>query len=164
MAHDQLPHSLRLAARRLLHALMLAALAGLAACGAPVKKPTIEVADVRIADFSRETAQLTVTLRVQNPNNIEMTISDLQATLSLADTEIGQAESAQSRYTLAASSTVMLPVRVNIALKSLPEALRKSALAFVSGGVPYKISGSVSTLNGLATVPFEKSGQMAKMQ
>lgn len=164
MAHTSFPNRLRSAARRLVHTLMLAALAGLAACGAAVKKPTIEVADVRIADFNRETAQFTVTLRVTNPNSMEISISDIQATLSLAGTEIGNAESAQSRYALPASSTVMLPVRVNIAFKSLPDAMRKGALALVSGGIPYKISGNATTLNGLATVPFEKSGEIAKMR
>lgn len=149
-------------ASRVRRAIVLLSLAGLAACGTVVKKPTIEVADVRLADIGREAAQFTVTLRVHNPNPVEISITDIQAKLSLAGTEIGNAEPAQPKYTLASSSTVMLPVRVNIELKSLPQALRQGALALLTGGVPYKISGQVTTLNGLATVPFEKAGELGK--
>lgn len=164
MAHLVSPTPLKAILARVAKAGLLAAVVGLAACGTIAKKPVIDVADVRIADFNRESAQFTVTLRVQNPNNIDIVITDIQAKLSVAETEIGSAEPAQSRYVITASSTVMLPVRVNIELKTLPEALRRSMVALVAGGVPYKIAGNVTTMNGLATVPFEKSGQIAKMR
>jgi LEA14-like dessication related protein len=134
----------------------------LTGCGVALKKPTIEVADVRIASFDRESAQLTVTLRVNNPNSAELGIADLQAKLFLADQEVGTAQGMQPKYTLAANSTIMLPVRVTITFKTLPDALRKSVIALVSGGLPYKVSGSVTTFNGLLTLPFERSGDLAK--
>lgn len=163
MTHHFLSQARRFALLTLKAAAILA-VAGLAACGGMAKKPTIDVVDVRVADFNRDSAQLTVTLRVQNPNNVDIIITDIQAALSLAGTEIGKAESAQPRYAITAASTVMLPVRVNVDLKTLPEAARKGAIALISGGVPYKISGSITTGNGLTTVPFEKSGDIAKMR
>jgi len=53
-------------------------------------------------------------------------------------------------------------MRVKLDFKTLPAAVSKSALALVSGGLPYRLSGSVTTFNGLLTVPFEKSGDIAK--
>jgi LEA14-like dessication related protein len=152
-------------ARRIGRKLLVAILGSVAlvtGCGVALKKPTIEVADVRVANFDRETAQFTVTLRVNNPNSTELTLSDLKAKLFLADQEVGTAEGTQPKYVLPASSTIMLPVRVNIAFKTLPDVLRKSLLAIVSGGLPYKVSGSVTTFNGLLTIPFERGGDLAK--
>lgn len=141
---------------------MLACMALLAGCGSALKKPTVEVADARVANFDRDTAQFTVTLKVDNPNSTELTISDIQAKFFLVDEEVGTAEGAQPKYILPASGSVMLPVRVNVTFKTLPDVLRKSLIALVSGGLPYKISGSITTFNGLTTIPFERKGDLAK--
>ncbi|MEY3993572.1 MAG: hypothetical protein RLZZ113_677, partial [Pseudomonadota bacterium] len=70
----------------------------LTACGgSALKKPSLEVAEVRIADFDRDAVQLTVTLKVQNPNPIELSITDIQAKFFLANQEAGQIESAQAK-------------------------------------------------------------------
>lgn len=135
----------------------------LTGCGAgALKKPSIEVAEVRVADFDRDAVQLTVTLKVQNSNPIELSISDIQAKFFLANQEAGQIESAQAKYSLPASGSVMLPIKVSIPFKSLPDTLKKSSLALVSGGLPYRITGSITTFNGLLNVPFEKTGEIGK--
>lgn len=146
-------------------ALLVAAIAAvslIAGCGTALKKPTVEVADVRVANFDRETAQFTVTLKVDNPNSTELTISDIQAKFFLIDEEVGTLEGSQPKYILPANGSVMLPVRVNVTFKTLPDVLRKSLIALVSGGLPYKISGSITTFNGLTTIPFERRGDLAK--
>lgn len=130
-------------------------------CSSVMKKPEIEVSEVRIADFTRETVQLTVILRVRNPNPVEIQLTDINARLFLADQEVARAETAQPRFTLPASGTAMLPMRVDVQLKTLPGVLQKSMLAVVAGGVPYKITGNLTTFNGLMTVPFEKNGELA---
>lgn len=149
-------------ARAMLMAVILACIALLAGCGSALKKPTVDVVDARVANFDRETAQFTVTLKVNNPNNTELTISDIQAKFFLVDEEVGTAEGAQPKYVLPANGSVMLPVRVNVTFKNLPDVLRKSLIALVSGGLPYKISGSITTFNGLTTIPFERRGDLAK--
>ncbi|WVN41169.1 LEA type 2 family protein [beta proteobacterium MWH-UniP1] len=143
-------------------AAMLVFAALLAGCGSALKKPTVEVADARVANFDRDTAQFTVTLKVDNPNSTELTISDIQAKFFLVDEEVGTAEGTQPKYILPANGSVMLPVRVNVTFKTLPDVLRKSLIALVSGGLPYKISGSITTFNGLTTIPFERKGDLAK--
>ena len=97
-----------------------------------------------------------------NSNSVELTVSDIQAKFTLADQEVGTAQALQPKYTLPASGTVMLPMRVKLDFKTLPTLLNKSALALISGGLPYRLSGSMTTFNGLLTVPFEKSGDIAK--
>lgn len=138
-----------------------ALIVALPGCSSALKKPEIEVSEVRVADFTRETVQLTVILRVRNPNPVEIQLTDINAKLFMSDQEVAQAETAQPKFTLQPSGATMLPMRVNVQLKTLPTILQKSALAIVSGGVPYKITGSATTFNGLLTVPFEKAGELA---
>lgn len=146
--------------------LVTASVAGLivalSGCSSPMKKPEIDVSEVRIADFTRDAVQLTVILRVRNPNPVDIQLADINAKLFLADQEVAQAETSQPKFTLQSSGTTMLPMRVNVPFKSLSSALQKSLLAIVSGGVPYRITGSATTFNGLLTVPFDKTGELAE--
>lgn len=135
-----------------------------AGCATPggLKKPTMEVTEVRIAGFDRESMQLTVLMRVQNPNPVEISLTDIEAKLFVADQELAKAESTQAKVVLPASGSLLLPMRVTVPYKTLPDALQKSIVKIVAGGMPYKIVGSVTTFNGLVTVPFEKTGEIAK--
>ena len=148
----------------LLALVLLTAMASLAltGCAGGLKKPTLEVAEVRVADIDRDAIQLTVTLKVNNGNAVELSVSDIQATVFLADQEVGTSQAVQPRYTLPPSGSVMLPLRVKVPVKALPDALRKGVVALIGGTMPYKITGSVTTFNGLITIPFEKSGDVAR--
>jgi len=130
-------------------------------CSSAVKKPTITLADIRIAEMTRDTLGLTVGLKVDNPNAVELTLSNIRADLFLADAPIGKAESMQSRVTLPPSGSVTLPLRLNLELKTLPEAVRRSVINMAAGGgVPYRVNGSVTTFNGLLDIPFNHTGSL----
>lgn len=149
--------------RTLMRLLAISAAAlGIAACGVTLKKPDVSVADVRVAGFDTESVQLTVTLRIQNPNPVEISLTDIKAKFWVADTEAGEVEPSQARYVLAPSSSVMLPLKVNVPAKSLPTLIQRSVLAVIQGGLPYRVEGSVTTSNGLITIPFDKTGEIAK--
>jgi LEA14-like dessication related protein len=141
---------------------VVAAVLTLSACGVALKKPDVSVAEVRVAGFDPESVQLTVTLKVQNPNAVEISLTDIKAKFWIADTEAGEIEPSQVKYVLAPSSSVMLPLKVNVPAKSLPALIQKSVLALIQGGLPYRVEGSVTTGNGLMTIPFNKTGEIAK--
>ena len=130
-------------------------------CSSAVKKPTITLADIRIAELTRDTLGLTVGLKVDNPNAVELTLGNIRADLFLADAPIGKAESMQSRVTLPPSGSITLPLRLNLELKTLPEAVRRGVINMAAGGgVPYRVNGSVTTLNGLLDIPFNHTGNL----
>lgn len=133
----------------------------LAACGSTVKAPTVEVAEVRLAGIEREGMQFTVSLRVTNPNPVDVTLSDLKADLMIAGQSVGRAESLSAKITLQSKTAVTVPMRVSVPFKTLPETLRQGLLAAGTGSLPYKISGSANAVNGVITIPFEKSGEIA---
>jgi LEA14-like dessication related protein len=142
--------------------LSLAFAVGLAACTTAIKRPDVSVAEVRVAGFDMDNVQLTVTLKVHNPNASEIGLSELKAKFWIADTEAGELEPAQPRYLLAPNSTVMLPLKINVPAKSLPTLVQRGVLALIQGGLPYRVEGSVATSNGLVTIPFAKSGEIGK--
>jgi LEA14-like dessication related protein len=134
----------------------------LAGCASAIKSPQIEVAEVRLASIDREGVQFTVSLRVTNPNPIEITVTDLKADLSVAGQLLGKAETVSAKTTLSAQTAVTVPMRVSLAFKGLPETLRQSLIAAGAGSLPYKIAGSATIANGLIQIPFEKAGEIAR--
>jgi LEA14-like dessication related protein len=126
------------------------------------QKPRIQVIETRLASFDRESLQLTVVLEVDNPNSSEISLTDVKAKLFLADTEIADASTTQKQIRLPANSSVLVPLRIDATYKTLPIALQRSIIALIYGSLPYRISGSLVTNNGLLTVPFEKSGEIAQ--
>jgi LEA14-like dessication related protein len=136
---------------------VLGALA-LSGCSSAIKAPTLKVADVRVASLDRDQLVLTVTLDAQNPNAIDLNLSDIQAKISLAGEAVATVNSVQPTVRLPASGTVTVPIRIQIGLQGAPAVIKKSAVALLTGGLGYQVKGSVTTFNGLITVPFEKSG------
>ncbi len=130
----------------------------LSGCSSAIKPPTLQVADVRVASLDREQLVLTVTLNAQNPNSIDLNLSDIQAKISLTGEEVATVNSVQPTVRLPASGTVTVPIRLQIGLQGAPAVIKKSAIALLAGGLGYQVKGSVTTFNGLITVPFEKSG------
>jgi LEA14-like dessication related protein len=135
---------------------------GLVACTTALKKPDITVAEVRVAGFDPDNVQLTVTLKVRNPNAMEISLTDVNAKFWIAETEAGELEPSQLKYVLTPNATVMLPLKINVPAKSLPTLVQRSVLALIQGGLPYRVQGSVTTNNGLVTIPFDKSGEIGK--
>ncbi|MEY2681541.1 MAG: hypothetical protein RIQ66_102 [Pseudomonadota bacterium] len=148
---------------RLTHFIAAAVMAcALTGCASAIKSPQVEVAEVRLASIDREGVQFTVSLRVTNPNPIEITVADLRADLSIAGQLIGKAETLSAKTSLSAQTAVTVPMRVSVAFKALPEALRQSLIAAGSGSLPYRIAGSATIANGLIQIPFEKVGEVAR--
>lgn len=148
---------------RLTHFIAAAVTAcALAGCASAIKSPQVEVTEVRLASVDREGVQFTVSLRVTNPNPIEITVTDLKADLSVAGQLIGKAETLSAKTLLSAQTAVTVPMRVSVAFKALPEALRQSLIAAGSGSLPYKIAGNATVANGLIQIPFEKAGEIAR--
>jgi LEA14-like dessication related protein len=136
---------------------LLGALA-LSGCSSAIKAPNLKVADVRVASLDRDQLVLTVTLDAQNPNSIDLNLSDIQAKISLSGEAVATVNSVQPTVRLPASGTVTVPIRIQIGLQGAPAVIKKSAVALLTGGLGYQVKGSVTTFNGLITVPFEKSG------
>ena len=131
-------------------------------CANPIKSPTASVEDVRLLDLDSEAANVIVVLKVSNPNGVDVSVSNIKAAFFLAGQEVATVQALQSKHTLPARGSLSIPMRARVPLKTLPEAVRRSAIALMRFDLPYRVSGSVDVVNGLVTVPFEKSGNFAR--
>jgi LEA14-like dessication related protein len=117
---------------------------------------------VRLLDLDSEAANVIVVLKVSNPNGVDVSVSNIKAAFFLAGQEVATVQALQNKHTLPARGSLSIPMRARVPLKTLPEAVRRSAIALMRFDLPYRVSGSVDVVNGLVTVPFEKSGNFAR--
>jgi LEA14-like dessication related protein len=143
-------------------AFVLLAAMTLFGCANPIKSPSASIEDVRLLELDPEAANVIVVLKVSNPNGVEVSVSNIKAAFFLAGQEVATVQALQNKYTLPARGSLSIPMRARVPLKTLPEAVRRSAIALMRFDLPYRISGSVDVVNGLVTVPFEKSGNFAR--
>ena len=147
--------------KKLLTLLLTGAFLTLMGCAGPggaSLKPSVELQDVRVGGFDRDGVDLTVTLRVMNPNPVEIPLEDLTAEIKLSGQVVATAKAAQAKYRLTPQQAISLPLTARIEFRTLPDVLRQSALAIVSGGLRYTVSGSATTGNGLIPLRFSKEG------
>jgi LEA14-like dessication related protein len=147
--------------KKLLTLLLTGAFLTLMGCAGPggaSLKPSVELQDVRVGGFDRDGVDLTVTLRVMNPNRVEIPLEDLTAEIKLSGQVVATAKAAQAKYRLTPQQAISLPLTARVEFKTLPDVLRQSALAIVSGGLGYTVSGSATTGNGLIPLRFSKEG------
>ena len=146
--------------RGLLLALPLLLLVGCAGPAGVSRPPTIEAVDMRVGGFDREGAQVTVTLRVFNPNGVTIPLENLQADLRIQGHSVLLLMANQPVYQLSAQSTVSLPLTWRVTFKSLPDALSRASLSLVSGLLEVSVVGTATTANGLIALRFEKTGRL----
>jgi len=134
----------------------------LASCTSILKPPSASVDNARLVDVTTEAINVSVLLTLSNPNSLEITLSNIKAKFFLSDVEAGTISSVQKEHTLPANGKVSIPLRVQIPIKSLPEALKRSAIGLIRLNLPYQITGSVDVANGIITVPFERKGSLSR--
>lgn len=155
------PHAPRLEA--LMRSLILLASLGLlgltSACstaGMKSAKPTVSLEEIRVAKFDQDGLDLTITLKVSNPSEREISLEDLKAEVLLQDVVVAEARSSQSTFMLRAERTVQLPMKGRILFKPLGQTLKATPLALVSGGVDVVVRGSATSGYGLIPLSFER--------
>ena len=123
-------------------------------------KPTIEAVDMRVGQFDREGAQVTVTLRVYNPNQVSIPLENLAADLQIQGETVLSLKAMQPVHQLAAQSSVSIPLSGRVEFKTLPSSLSRVALSLVSGLLEVRVVGTGTTGNGLIPLRYEKSGRL----
>jgi LEA14-like dessication related protein len=139
--------------------LMLALVLGLAACsGLPrnAVAPKLSVADVHLRQFDLRAQRFEVGLKVENPNDFELTIEALEFDLEVNGRPFASGVSREATRIPAAATTLLRIDAITQSndlirqLKALPDALQD--------GVPYRIRGRVKTDRSSRWLPFDHAG------
>lgn len=123
-----------------------------------LRDPVVTLEEVRLKRISLSSLDLIISLRIDNPNPLGITLRELPFTVrcSAGKGETELAEGNTGRATIAASGSTLLPVPVTSQNAALVAAL---AALIVQGGVNVTIRGTavIDALLFSWSVPFEKA-------
>ncbi|MBV8047933.1 MAG: LEA type 2 family protein [Paludibacterium sp.] len=138
---------------------LLAALSLLAACGSlNLKKPEVQVADIQAGHSTLLQQDFTVTLRVQNPNDRELSARGLAFELKSHGKTLATGLSNQA-ISIPAMGEGTVPLTVHASLLDLIQ-LAQNALEQGDGTLDYQISGYLDGVEGWGRIPFKREGNL----
>lgn len=124
-----------------------------------LQPPQVEVAGIKLASIGLTSGTFDVTLRVNNPNSIDLNGTHLVATIDAKDQRFADIDLTQA-FTLPKGMAVPVVVPVTIQWSGASGAVRQLIGA---GAVPYKIGGrvTVDTPIGARGLDFSTSGMVS---
>jgi len=146
---------------------VLALLAGACASFPRLEAPKVVATTLRVDRLTGVDAQFTITLTLSNPNDRDIRVEAIDATVRVEGVPVGVAKlTAPVRLAAHGEAPVALTVRATLA-----EALQAAAViarrAEVGGTMPpaarYAVNGT-ATLEGGMVLPFSRSGEFALPQ
>jgi LEA14-like dessication related protein len=143
---------------RLITALAAAPLSGCATISqwTNLQAPQVEVAGIRVASLGLSSGTFDVTLRVNNPNRVDLNGTHLIATIDAKEQRFANIDLTNA-FTLPKGAAVPIVVPVTIQWSGASSAVRQLVGA---GSVPYSIGGrvTVDTPIGAKGLDFSSSG------
>jgi LEA14-like dessication related protein len=123
-----------------------------------LEKPSFVLREIIVSPRSFKETNLLLSLEVQNPNRLDLTLTSFEYTVSLNNEEIGNGR-LEKEFLIPSSSVTRIQVPVVAKFKDLGGSLK----AIITGdNLPYKIEGKayVKTALGSISFPFSKEGNI----
>ncbi len=135
---------------------------GSSACGAllppaDLKPPTVSVEDLSIESVSLERVRFTVRIATQNPNAIDIPLSNVRFDLSVLGQQVAQGAVTEQRFTLPAHGRREVPIGFTVSASDL-RALASRIVLGPSGDAVWALKGSANWGVSPCPIPFEKRG------
>jgi LEA14-like dessication related protein len=144
-----------LKSRFLIAAIAVALMIGCASLvGSLVEEPKVSFAGLAIREAKPEGATAVITLRIENPNGVRLTVDNLEYNLELGGHKVAEAQIEKITAIEAhATSNVEIPVpfRYDQVFASILDLISK-------GTAVYKVNGSARI--GFFTLPFDHTGEV----
>ena len=124
-----------------------------------LQAPQVEVAGIKVSSLGLSSGTFDVTLRVQNPNSVELHGTHLVATIDTKDQRFAAIDLSNA-FTLPKGAAVPIVVPVTIQWSGASSAVRQLIGA---GSVPYRVGGrvTVDTPIGARGLDFSTSGTVS---
>lgn len=136
----------------------LLSLAGCAALTTPLESPYVSLAGLQLSEVSLFEQRYTLTLRIQNPNAVDLPIAGMNYVLHVNGEEFARGVNAEA-VDVPAHGEALAKVDVTSNLAGLFDQIKRLG----SGGEPrldYKLEGSVSLASRLVKLPFKYEGSV----
>jgi LEA14-like dessication related protein len=162
--------NVRIARRRALASSLAAALAGLAAsaCGAllppaDLKPPSVAFSDLSIDSVSAERVRFMVRIATQNPNPIDVPLSNVYFDLAILGQPLALGKVAEQRFTLPARGARELPIAFDVATADLRAVIAR----MLSGPMPetvWELKGTANWGVNPLPLPFSRKGDASSLR
>jgi LEA14-like dessication related protein len=145
------------AATMAVFALAFSALAACATLGTRLAAPKVTVESISIGGIQGADAMVTLSLRVENPNAIDLMVQSLRFGLSINDIALTRGATAQGETIAAGGYTVIqLDTRTN--MNAVLQVIALSASGRL-GSLQYALDGEAIVQNGIR-LPFARRGDI----
>lgn len=141
---------------------------GTTACGsllppADLKPPTVAFSDLSIDSVTAERVRFTVRVATQNPNTIDIPLSNLYFDLSILGRPLALGKVAEQRFVLPAGGQKDLPLSFDVATADLRAVLAR----MISGPMPetvWELKGTVNWGASPLPLPFSRRGDASSLR
>jgi LEA14-like dessication related protein len=138
-------------------ALALLALVACASVGARLVAPKVSVETIALGGIRGNDALVTLSLRVENPNTIDLTLQSLRFELSINDIALTSGTAVQGE-TIAAGSSAVIDVETHTNINAVLKLVTLSASHSVPA-LQYALDGEAIVQNGVH-LPFTRRGDI----
>lgn len=128
-----------------------------------LKTPSISVSDIAVRDLGFSELRFAVTVRADNPNDIEIPLSNLKFDLDLLGRPFAQGMTDDARLKLPARAARDVPIEFTVPTTRLLDLLSAARSAGLSN-LSYRLKGSANWGVSPFAIPFEKSGNLDALQ
>ena len=139
----------------------------LVACNAipPInlKSPELSFSDVSIGDIGLSKVKFVVTVNAQNPNDVDIPLSDMKFNLALMDSQFASGVATESNTVIPKKGFKAIPIEFTVGTSQLIDMVRKLNIKDL-GNFTYKLDGSARWGSGPFSVPFERKGDLQALK
>lgn len=146
--------------KKLTPLLFVAALSGCALLQAPLTEPNVNLVDLRLLDASLFEQRYTLTIRVQNPNAVDLPIAGVNLRVDINGNLLGHGVSNQA-VTVPAYGDALLNINIVSNLARILDQVRSLENGAASS-LRYRLSGDLRVANRFGKLPFDYQGEFGR--
>lgn len=124
-----------------------------------LRTPRLEVADISIRDVGLSELRFAVLVRADNPNDVDIPLTNLSFDLDLLDRPFATGIAAQPRLVLPRLARSDVPIEFTVPTMRLVDMVGQLATGRLSN-LSYRLRGRANWGNSFIPIPFEKSGNL----
>jgi LEA14-like dessication related protein len=127
-----------------------------------LKSPELAFSDLSISDISLEKVKFVVTVAAQNPNDVDIPLSNMKFDLNLMETSVATG-AALKDVSLPKKGSADVPIEFTVGTSQLLGLLKQVNFRDL-GKLSYSLKGSAQWNNGPFNIPFERKGDLSMLK
>ena len=128
-----------------------------------LKSPTLGFSDLTVSDISLDRVKFVVTVAAENPNDVDIPLSNMRFDLAVLDTALGNGTTTSRDVLIPKRSSTQVPIEFTVGTSQLLDVVRKVRIADLAK-LSYSLKGSANWNNGPFSIPFERKGDLGALK